>query len=278
MWQWYKEPNTARLFEHLLLIANHTTSQLKGNTIMRGQLITTINDLSNDTGLSVRNIRTVLSRLESFGDIDTKSTNKYTFITICTYDEYIDKEGKNDTQPTNDRQTTDKRLTNGPLQITEIQLSVNANNVKNVNNVNKEETNKFFNKNFSSEVNSLFDDFIRQEIEVKHDFNYSRLRKLIKKLKIIAPSETEKIAVLKKAIDNVSNDFEPLTDEEKSEIDMKFIPPSIDEVIELFENSGHTAKEASEAFKTYDKFKWIGKNGVSRIPDWKNSMKETYQL
>lgn len=218
MWQWYKDPNTAHLFKHLLLIANHTTSQLKGNTIMRGQLITTINDLSNDTGLSVRNIRTVLSRLEIFGDISTKSTNKFTFITICTYDEYIDIEGKNDKQVTNDRQTTDKQLTNGPLQIAEIQPSVNVNNVKNVNNVNKEEINKFFNKNFSSEVNSLFDDFIRQEIEVKHDFNYSRLKKLIKKLKAIAPSEVEKIGVLKKAIDNVSYDFEPLTAEEKAAI------------------------------------------------------------
>lgn len=216
MWQWYKDPYTAHLFEHLLKIANHTTSQMRGNTIMRGQLITTINDLSNDTGLSVRNIRTVLSRLETSGDINTKPTNKFTFITICTYDEYIDIEGKNDKQVTNDRQTSDKRPTNEPLQITEFQSFVNLNNVKNENNVNKEETTKFFNKNFSPEVNSLIDEFIKQEKEVNHDFNYSRLKNLIERLKNIPVAEQSE--VLKKAIAGACSTFEPLTEREKASI------------------------------------------------------------
>jgi hypothetical protein len=60
-------------------------------------------------------------------------------------------------------------------------------------------TNKFFNKNFSTEVNELFEKFIRQEEDdLNRHFNYSRLRNLIEKLKIIPAAEQPE--VLRKAI------------------------------------------------------------------------------
>jgi hypothetical protein len=89
---------------------------------------------------------------------------------------------------------------------------------KNVNNVNR--VNKFFNKNFSQNVNSKFDEFIRQEEDdMKRPFNPTRLKKEIEKLLIIAPTEREQIEVIKKAIKTGWQTFEPLTEKEKSEIE-----------------------------------------------------------
>ena len=183
--------------------------------IKRGQFITGRSKaLKEMPDLTAQTYRTAIEYLKSTNRISTEVTNRFTIITVCKYDDYQkDNRQPNQqnidqiNQPVTNRQPTDNQ-----------QITTNNNLNKN-NKFNKEEINKFFNKNFSSEVNNLFDDFMKQEIEVKHDFNYSRLTKLIKKLKDIAPSEAEKIAVLKKAIDNVSYDFEPLTDKEKTDRD-----------------------------------------------------------
>jgi len=105
--EWYKDANTAHLFNHLLLRANHTTAKWKGYTLQRGQLITSRNHLSKETGLSPKQVRTCLSRLEHSGEIVRKSTNKNTLITICTYDAYIAQRA-NEGQTRGQQGATDK--------------------------------------------------------------------------------------------------------------------------------------------------------------------------
>ncbi len=64
-WEWYSDSNMVKLFLHLLLKANHSEAKWKGNTVKRGQLITGINSLSSETGLSKQNIRTCLKKLNN---------------------------------------------------------------------------------------------------------------------------------------------------------------------------------------------------------------------
>ena len=40
-WQWYDEPNTMRIFLHLLLTANYTDRSWHGVPVLRGQRICT---------------------------------------------------------------------------------------------------------------------------------------------------------------------------------------------------------------------------------------------
>ncbi len=45
-WEWYSEPNTARLFIHLLLTANWSQKQWQGITIHPGELVTSQSQLA----------------------------------------------------------------------------------------------------------------------------------------------------------------------------------------------------------------------------------------
>lgn len=83
---WYKRPDTYHLFRHCLLRANFETLQWGDVEVKRGQFITSIAKLSEETGLSERKVRTAFKRLKSTGDLMCEPTNKYTLITVCKYD------------------------------------------------------------------------------------------------------------------------------------------------------------------------------------------------
>lgn len=53
-WEWYQDGNTCRLFIHLLLLANYEDKYWQGQLIKRGQLVTSLEHLSDDLGLSVQ--------------------------------------------------------------------------------------------------------------------------------------------------------------------------------------------------------------------------------
>ena len=114
-WEWFNDNNMVMLFIYLLLKANFETSKWKGIEVKRGQLITGINSLSQQTRVSLQSIRTVLKRLKSTGEITIQSTNKYSIITICNYDSYqiieSDTNKPANRSLTNEQQTTNKQLT-----------------------------------------------------------------------------------------------------------------------------------------------------------------------
>ena len=109
-WEWYKDNNTKILFLHLLLTANHKDKNWQGQTILRGQKLTSLEHLSKETGLSVQQTRTALNKLKLTNEITIKTTNKNTLITIEKYDDYQCTEFENDKQNDTrlDKQTTSK--------------------------------------------------------------------------------------------------------------------------------------------------------------------------
>ena len=87
-WEWYTDSNMVHLFLHLLLEANSKDGKWKGIDVKRGQLITGRKSLSEDTGISVQSIRTCLERFRVTKELTIRSTNKYSIITICNYEDY----------------------------------------------------------------------------------------------------------------------------------------------------------------------------------------------
>lgn len=118
-WEWAECPETLALWIHLLLRANFEDKRWQGKVIPRGSFITSVGNLSKTSGLSVRQVRTSLSRLISTNEVTIEATNKYTMISICKYDSYqlnesvTDKQNdkQSDNQTTNERQTNDKQTT-----------------------------------------------------------------------------------------------------------------------------------------------------------------------
>lgn len=84
-WEWYTEPNTARLFIHLLLTANWQEKQWQGITIHPGELVTSQSQLAKQLNLSIRNVRTALDHLQLTGWVTVKTGSKYSIVTIENY-------------------------------------------------------------------------------------------------------------------------------------------------------------------------------------------------
>jgi len=127
-WEWYKTPYMAHLFQHLIRRGNHQGKRWQGIAIERGQIITSLQSLKSQTGISTQSLRTCLKRLESTGEIAQKSTNRYRLITICHYDTYQTDQQATNNQPTSNQQATNKQLT----------TNKNVKNEKNDNNEKKE--------------------------------------------------------------------------------------------------------------------------------------------
>jgi hypothetical protein len=104
-WEWYRQPNTVALFIYLLLKANYKDQSFQGKLVRRGQLITSLQKLATNTGLTIRQTRTALEHLISTGEVTNEANHQYRLITIVKYDEY--QSATNET--TNKRQTSDKR-------------------------------------------------------------------------------------------------------------------------------------------------------------------------
>lgn len=104
-WEWYSDISTSRLFLHLILTVNWTDKKWQGICIERGSRVASYQVLSTETGLSVKQVRTAIKKLQSTGEVAIKSTNKYSVFTVKNYDLYQAK-GK---QEAGERQAEDKQ-------------------------------------------------------------------------------------------------------------------------------------------------------------------------
>ena len=87
-WRWFFDNEVLRCWLYLLFKANHQDEVQNGIEVKRGQLITTLSELSRDLRLSVQQVRRTLNALKSTYDIASCSTNKFTLISVCEYDYY----------------------------------------------------------------------------------------------------------------------------------------------------------------------------------------------
>lgn len=103
-WEWYKNPNTFRLFIHLLLMANYADGRFEGEIIKRGEYVTSLPSLADQTSLTIQQARTALDHLKSTGEITDRKTNRYRVITIVNYDRYQIDNRQNNRQSTGEQQ------------------------------------------------------------------------------------------------------------------------------------------------------------------------------
>lgn len=126
-WEWYTDIPVRILFEHLLLTANHDNNNWRGVEIKRGQKITSIKHLSDETGLTEQQVRTAIKKLKSTGEITSKTTNKYSLITVVKYSDYQDKD--KDSNKQNNKQDSKQITINQQTNNKQITTNNNDNNV-----------------------------------------------------------------------------------------------------------------------------------------------------
>lgn len=110
-WGWYQDKNTCRLFVHMLLKANWKDGFFLGIEVKRGSFVSSLAKLSEETNLSVREIRTAIKHLESTGEVTSTKYNKFTVFTVNNYCSYQSSDTQSDKQTTSKRQASDKQVT-----------------------------------------------------------------------------------------------------------------------------------------------------------------------
>ena len=110
-WEWYGNINTFRVFLHILLMANFTSGRFEGQTIRRGQLVTSLPKLAKETSLSIQQVRTAISNLKSTGEITEKSQARYRIITVVKYDDYQDRNSIVNSKSTGNQQAANRQIT-----------------------------------------------------------------------------------------------------------------------------------------------------------------------
>ena len=87
-WKSYNDLPVFKTWIHLLLKANYEDKEWKGQIIKRGQLITSINHLAEETGLTPKQIRRACDILEKGHEIELKKGTQNTLVTIVKYSDF----------------------------------------------------------------------------------------------------------------------------------------------------------------------------------------------
>lgn len=121
-WEWYDDPNTMRVFLHLLLTVNYEDKKWHGIAVKRGSRITSYDKISSELKLSVQKVRTAIKRLKSTGELTSETirdgSSFYTVFTIKNYAKYqnrtseLTSEITSHQQPTNISPTSHQQPTN----------------------------------------------------------------------------------------------------------------------------------------------------------------------
>lgn len=127
----FKNPIIWTVWSWCLLKANHEDNEFPFNgndiTVRKGSFITGVEKGASECHISEQQWRTAMTYLKSTSRITTKSTNKYTVVTIYKWNDYQEDNKQNNKPVTNQQQTSNKPVT----------TNNNDNNVKNDNNDNK---------------------------------------------------------------------------------------------------------------------------------------------
>lgn len=106
-WEWYTDINTKVLFLHILLKANWKDGRFLGVEIPRGSLATSLQSLAEETGLTIRNVRTAIKHLENTGEVTVNRHAKFSVVMVKKYNIYQ----SSDKQETDSRQRSDSQVT-----------------------------------------------------------------------------------------------------------------------------------------------------------------------
>lgn len=110
-WAWIDDKDTFYVFMRMISFANWKAKAWQHVVVQRGSFITSRNKLAARLGVSVRQLRTIEKKLISSGEIEVKTTNKFTTYIIVKYEEYQSEEEKTTNKTSHERQASDKQAT-----------------------------------------------------------------------------------------------------------------------------------------------------------------------
>lgn len=131
-WQWYDDHNATRLLIHLLITVNYEDKKWRDILIKAGSIVTSWEHLSKDCGLSLRQTRTSMQKLENSGEVTRYVTNKYQLITLVKWEDLQSNDRQSTEYLTSHRQSNDKpsTTTKEDKEIKETKNSIDSRKLK----------------------------------------------------------------------------------------------------------------------------------------------------
>lgn len=87
-WEWATKPLTFRLFIHILLNANLSSSTFRGQFIPAGSFVSGRIKLAQECGMTEREVRTALNHLRTTNEVTIKTTSEFSIISIVCWEKY----------------------------------------------------------------------------------------------------------------------------------------------------------------------------------------------
>ena len=107
-WEWYDDINVKILFLHLILTANYEDKKWRGKVIKRGQRVVSVKKLSEELGITVRQVRTAIDKLVMTNEMTNSKFAECNVLTLVNYDKFQSVTN----EKANVGQTSDKSMTN----------------------------------------------------------------------------------------------------------------------------------------------------------------------
>lgn len=117
-WQWYGDDNTLLVLVRLTLQAAWRDTEYQGVALIRGQVVTTQQEIMDQNHITKQQARTILDRLKSTGKITVERTSKFSIITLLDYDCFFENNTRNNIQITH-KQHTEQHTNNTPTLLKE---------------------------------------------------------------------------------------------------------------------------------------------------------------
>ncbi|WP_367618250.1 hypothetical protein, partial [Ruthenibacterium lactatiformans] len=110
-WGWYTDTNAKCVFLHLLFLAQYEACFYRGIELEVGQAVTSIREISLQTGISVQSVRTAINHLKSTQEITQCTHGKFSVFTIKNYIEYQGVNTETNNQVTRDQHSANTEVT-----------------------------------------------------------------------------------------------------------------------------------------------------------------------
>ncbi len=104
-WAWYGDNTALLVYIRLRVAAKYKAADVGNIHLERGQVATSIREIAETNGVSIRQARTALERLKATNKITVKSTSKISIVTLIDYDCNCDDNSQSVTPMTSKRQS-----------------------------------------------------------------------------------------------------------------------------------------------------------------------------